>query len=568
MGRSPGKKGEGRHTVQKAAQLMAIARKNSVPPTHRALYLRDQKRAERAAALAEAQERIRVVGTAAPTATPTTLSDWARWYAANREEWLALGPRGGPLWANQEELVPALVRHCSSACPAELGGGSGALLIENPGGGKTRTIFEVARRLAVERVQQGGERFGPGCPVLVLVPKTLLTQWAAEWRRFMGPALLALEMIPASPEGVREVLDMDLDRLYHCLDVVVMTYDTLTSAAARGVRTGLLGVEWRCLVVDEGTTLAHEETNLFAHCAALSTHSRIVVSAEPLTNSRTSEFNGLLSFLGNTMRLPLTLDDGGGNDEARALRSQLARYFFVYSTQDMAPRAMPGGRLLEPNREPMAEWIILRDDERRLYDQYAAGWEQCARDERLKRLTILRKLVISPALLLPMEARDPERRPSSKIESILHYLRYRLPPNQKALIFCDWQKALNELSYHLVRGGLPHTMMLASMTADERHDTVQAFGASSSSRAILITLRLAAGIDGLQQYANHVLFMSSWWQAKIEKQAFCRAERPGQPLPTFCTKFIVANSVDYYVLETNMRKEERTRELFAPLRGQ
>jgi SNF2 family DNA or RNA helicase len=180
----------------------------------------------------------------------------------------------------------------------------------------------------------------------------------------------------------------------------------------------------------------------------------------------------------------------------------------------------------------------------------------------------LRKLVISAALLVPWAMRDPNRRPSSKIDSIIRYIERRLPPTQKALIFCDWQMGLDELSHHLSHQGISHTMLLASMTADERRETIHAFGASPHSRVILITLRLAVGIDGLQQWANHVLFMGSWWQAKIEKQAFCRVERPGQRLPTYCTKFIVHDSVDNTVLNTNMRKEERTRELFAPLRGQ
>jgi hypothetical protein len=350
---------------------MAIARKNSAPPTHRGIYLRDQKRAERADLLAQAQARLRME---AKVATPFTVDDWARWFSTHTPEWLVMGLRGGPLWANQEELVPALIQQCTHPYAEELGGGCGALLIERPGGGKTRTILEFLRRLAVERVSVGQPRFGPGSPSMVLVPKTLLTQWVDEWRHFMGADMLALEMIPASPEGVRQIVEADLDRLYHCLDVVIMTYDTFTAAAARGQATGLLAVEWRCLVVDEGTTLAHEETNLFTYCAALRTRSRVVVSAEPLTNSRTSELNGLLAFLGNATRLPLTLDDQKCTDEvAKAARTRLATHFFVYSTQGTAPRATPGGRLLEPDRQPMAEWITMREDERRLYEVRPSG---------------------------------------------------------------------------------------------------------------------------------------------------------------------------------------------------
>lgn len=130
-------------------------------------------------------------------------------------------------------------------CPLA-GGGRGAVIAGRPGSGKTLTtylfIFEAART----RVRNGGPRFGAGCPVLVLVTKTLLEQWREQYVRFVGLQRLAVAFV-GTGDAAATVGAFDVQRLYGCLDAVVMTYDTLQVRAASLGNPGCPFPPLRCL---------------------------------------------------------------------------------------------------------------------------------------------------------------------------------------------------------------------------------------------------------------------------------------------------------------------------------
>ena len=339
--------------VQKARQYLAIGQKRSAPQTNRALFQREKARDERQILLAAEQERLRLSHArrdGVEPVRPTTLGDWARRFERNSEEWLTLPPVAPP-WPNQVELIPRLLECCTIACPD--GGGKGAILREPMGSGKTRLLFEFLLEDARQRVRGNGARFGPGCATLILVPKTLLGQWEDQWLRWMTAARLAVVFLPVG-QGPEAILEADIDSLYHCVDAIVMTYETLTSAMRATEKTGLLAVQWRHLVVEEGTTLGHEDTHFFDACSQLrTTGGRILISAEPLLNARTRELNGVLSFLGSSVRLPLALDEPLRDDPAivaaKARRVALLAHFDARAEQTTGlPRQFDSKRAPTP----------------------------------------------------------------------------------------------------------------------------------------------------------------------------------------------------------------------------
>ncbi len=564
MGVGPGHAhGKAKRRPQKPLQIIAKARRAAAPSTNRALHEREKAQQARSDALAQAEKELqrrreeRELGGVGRTTAQ--LADSARAYQKDPQRWLAMDYAVAP-WENQREVIPRLMHCCSTPCPD--GGGMGALFREDMGRGKTLALYLYLWEAARRRVQRDGvgARFGPGCASLILVPKTLLGQWEEQWQRWMGVSRLGVVFLPPGHE-----LDMDMDWFNHCVDAVVITYETLTGAVHDDRMAGLLSVHWRHLVVEEGTTLSHEETRLFDACARVNADARILISAEPLLNARTRELNGILAFFGCKTRLPLALDDDDGEERedlapARQRRRALLTHFDVHSTKLIGLE-----RAFDARRDPKPRWVTLRPDEREQYNEVLNFFLKTKeRDERLRALTTLRKIVLSRHLMDALEDRAPDRQPSSKMEAVLGYLQTCLAPGEKALVFCDWQRAHVELSFHLTRAGISHAILDASLSPLQRQLLVARFAAPEGPRVVLVTYKLSVGMDGWQ-CANHVLLMSGWWHNKVERQALGRIERPGQTRTTHFYKFIVEDSIDHYMLATNISKETRGSRVFGAL---
>lgn len=557
----PRSHGKAKRRPQKPLQILAKARRAAAPPTNRALHEREKAQQARADSIVRAemdlQRRMEERAHGGSARTNIQLADAARAFDKNPRPWLALD-YAVPPWDNQREVIPRLMHCCETPCPD--GGGMGALFREDMGRGKTLALYLYLWEQARRRVQRGQPRFGQGAAALILVPKTLLGQWEEQWQRWMGVERLGVLFLPPGHE-----LDVDLDWFHHCVDAVVMTYETLVGAIRDERTAGLLSVHWRHLVVEEGTTLSHEETHLFDACARVQADARILISAEPLLNARTRELNGILAFFGCKTRLPLALDDDDADTRpdlapARERRRALLAHFDVHSTKPIGLT-----RSFDARRDPQPQWVTLRDDERQHYNLVLNTFKLTKeRDERLRALTVLRKIVLSSHLLYDPEDRDPDRRPSSKMEAVLLYLQRCLAPDEKALVFCDWQRAHVELAFHLTRRGIPHAILDASLTPLQRQLLVARFSMPDGPRVVLVTYKLSVGMDGWQ-CANHVLLMSGWWHNKVERQALGRIERPGQTRTTHFYKFIVADSIDHYMLNTNISKETRGSRVFGAL---
>ena len=144
---------------------------------------------------------------------------------------------------------------------------------------------------------------------------------------------------------------------------------------------------------------------------------------------------------------------------------------------------------------------------------------------------------------------------------MIDYLDHWLAPDEKALVFCDWQKGLKECAYHLERAGYRCCRLESSQSVSQRRELIYKFQTDDEPRVMLVTPKLVTGVDGLER-ANHVLFLAGWWHDKAEWQGHGRADRPGQRRHIFFKKFVSLDTVDQYVLETNKGKAERDETLF------
>lgn len=556
-----------------------------------------------------ADERVLAAQTAdaahaADAATrPITFERWAEDMVRNPAAYLGAVVDASvvpPLWPEQEHMVTQML-----ACEARQheDGGCGGVLREPAGSGKTRAVYETVARDARTRVREAmaagtsvrRARFGPGCPTLVIVPTQLERQWETQWRKFFTPQILAVDFVSTArvADTASAVNDADIGRIYHCVDVVVTTYDTLKAAAPTrdgDAPRGLFAIEWRRLVLEEGAVLTNTGTRVYHVCQRLRARRRILVTATPLPNARASELNAILGFLGSRERLPLSIDEGvrvfggggGGGDLSPAAVSAITSGHVVDVDDDddasvEDPQRDRARRLIARYMLPQAThetemvarviWLdFATDAERRAYEAIdaAAALEPNA---ALSWLTVRRKAVLSPALILSREERaalPANRRPSTRMAAAVAYIRDAVvAAGERALVFCEWVSPLHELAHHLTRAGIASTFFHGEMAASALARSVADFMSPSGPPVMLMTIRIGAiGLDGLQYVANHAILLAGYWHPSMEAQAGGRIDRPGQSRPVHFVKFVLRGTVDEGVLRVNEQKRARDRRLF------
>jgi SWI/SNF-related matrix-associated actin-dependent regulator of chromatin subfamily A member 5 len=126
-------------------------------------------------------------------------------------------------------------------------------------------------------------------PHLVLVPKTTLSNWMNEFRRWL-PALTAFKF-HGSKEERGYMTSGILVSEPRAWDVVVTTYEV-----ANLEKTALAKIAWRFVIIDEAHRIKNENAQLSKTVRLLRTENRLLITGTPLQNNL-HELWALLNFL-------------------------------------------------------------------------------------------------------------------------------------------------------------------------------------------------------------------------------------------------------------------------------
>lgn len=546
-------------------QVAAIAKRKSYPTSHRASHLFAQYASTLEANAVEREADLdRTRGKKMATGG-RSLEQWAQWHRREPQRFVrALEQASSSLWSHQRLLADRILQNEETGFRGVRGG----VLNEYVGNGKSRTVLHVILMSAQKRLAKGAShRFGE--PTLIVAPKSLLLQWEDEIRKYYGPELLAFDRVVASnnQDASEAALALDAERVLHCLDIVLTSYDTLRSGyqliKKQGlVPSGLFAVPWKRLVLDEGATIVNKATAIFRACNKLHAECRLLISATPLPNSRTKELNSILSFLRCSERLPEFLDEPEKCADKNLLRvaQELRELLVSHYILRVSPMAAPSG---PTPLETTLVWTEFETEaERHLYrcimDQMAQN-----PSNYIRWITKLREACISPVLLLPEEDRaklPADRPPSTKIRHVIDYVRTQVKADEKALVFCDWLRPLEELGFHLQRTGISYEMLTGALSLTQRAQMFRRFNEDENPRLLLMQNRIG-GLGHNLERANHVIQLSSHWSPTIDIQLNGRINRPGQTRPMHSIKFIMRNTIETAVLRVNQQKDERQRDM-------
>lgn len=410
--------------------------------------------------------------------------------------------------------------------------GLGGCLADDMGLGKT------VQALALLEELRGA---GNGGISLVVAPRSLLFNWAAEAKRF-APELRVMEHHGSDREK----------NVFAGADVVLTTYATMRLDIAR-----LAEVEFEYIILDESQAIKNSSSQVAKASRLLRARHRLALSGTPIEN-HLGELWSLFEFLnpgllGSARSFSRTFAAKNTPPERREALARALRPLLLRRTKEQVAPELP-------ERIEQTLYCEMEGKQRTLYDELRAHYRAAllgrinkggidkARMHILEALLRLRQAACDPKLI----DRDTDAS-SAKVELLMEELRDVLAGGHRALVFSQFTSFL-----HIVRGALDAERMpylyLDGKTVN-RQSLVEQFQQPDGPPLFLISLK-AGGLGLNLTNADYIFLLDPWWNPAVEAQAIDRAHRIGRQKPVVAYRLIARDSVEEKILELQVQKRE------------
>jgi SNF2 family DNA or RNA helicase len=409
------------------------------------------------------------------------------------------------------------------------------LLADDMGLGKT---LQTLAHLCLE--QQAGQLRQPA---LIIVPTSLLHNWASEAARFV-PQLKTL--VIHGPQRHRHWEDLGNYQL------LITSYALLVNDLHYWCDQPL---SW--LILDEAQQIKNPRTRVRRALVQLSCSQRLCLSGTPVEN-HLGELWSILDFL-----MPGCL--GTEREFKQQYRQPIERHGDSRRMQQLLERIAPF--ILRRNKDQVAadlpaktvieQTINLGDEQRDFYQRLKQqSWQDLRTSLEqtdsgaqqqvmlLNGLLKLRQACCDPALL-----NQPEIA-SAKREHCIGMIEELVAEKRAILVFSQFTQMLELLAEDLENLSIDYLMLTGQ--SRQRQMLVDTF---QQGRAPVFLISLKAGGVGLNlTRADTVIHYDPWWNQAAEQQATDRAHRIGQDKPVFAYKLIVQNSIEEKIARLQQRK--------------
>ena len=414
----------------------------------------------------------------------------------------------------------------------------GGILADDMGLGKTLQALAWLEWLRGRVEKTRDEAQTP--PSLVVCPKSVTDNWAAEARRF-APGLRV--KIWTAGEVARL-----LDALNEA-DLHVLNYSQL-----RIVGESLTPVRWLAIILDEGQYIKNPNSQTAQVARALNAQHRLILSGTPIEN-RLLDLWSLMSFvmpgvLGSRAQFA-RLYDAKEDPFARRRLSARVRPFLLRRTKSQVAKDLP-------DRMEDDLFCDMEGEQRTLYRAELKRAQQMLlsiktqkelakeRFHFLTSLLRLRQISCHPRLVKP-----DSRASSAKVEALLEQLEPLMEEGHKVLVFSQFVGMLDILREELQPRGWP-LFYLAGDT-ENRGELVQQFQATEGAAIFLISLK--AGGFGLNlTAASYVVLFDPWWNPAVENQAIDRTHRIGQTRNVIAYRLLMKGSIEEKIRQLQKQK--------------
>jgi SNF2 family DNA or RNA helicase len=401
-------------------------------------------------------------------------------------------------------------------------GPKGGFLCDEMGLGKT--IQLVATMLG-----------NPKPRTLIIVPKSIITQWSEEIAKFA----------PGLRVSVFDGPDRALDRT---ADVTLAPYTLLTTkGGSPDAKTPLHMVRWDRVILDEAHEIRNKGSKLYKSVCRLEAQIKWLVTGTPVFNSM-QDFVSLCTFLG----IPKNFVQGR-TKEIKDI------YILRRTKDDMIERLK-----LPPCYFENVELEML-PEERALYECVFHEAQDTIKDAfrdavslNAKNMVILecllraRQCMIWPQMYLDGVAAKNETVPmrwtgrSNKMETLFRMIQEH--PEEKSLVFCQFKGEMNYIQSQLE---CPVFRIDGTVSKDDRVKQINAFKKTSGGAVFIIQIK--SGGQGLNlQEATRVYITAPAWNPATELQAIGRSHRTGQTQTVHVKKLVYKECARFVSVEEEM----------------
>lgn len=374
---------------------------------------------------------------------------------------------------------------------------------------------------------------------LIIVPKSIITQWVEEIKRFAPNLTVG---VFDGPE--RKIKDVD---------VTVAPYTLLTlKGGSVDAKTPLHMVSWDRVILDEAHEIRNKKSKLFKSVCRLQTQIKWIVTGTPVFNSM-EDFVSLCTFLGLSKVV------------VQGMTNKVKDIYILRRTKD--DLAKINERLQLPPCYFENVELEMYPDEKQLYEIVFLEAQETIRDAfrntmsiNAKNMVILecllraRQCMIWPQMYLDGVAKQNETQAekwvgrSKKMETLFEMVKSH--PNEKTLIFCQFRGEMNYIQQQLA-SSYPVFRIDGAVPKEERVKQIEGFKKASSGAVFIIQIK--SGGQGLNlQEATRVYITAPSWNPATELQAIGRSHRTGQTQPVYVKKMVYKECPRFVSVEEEM----------------
>ena len=372
---------------------------------------------------------------------------------------------------------------------------------------------------------------------LIIVPKSIITQWAEEINRFAPN--LTINIYDGPERKMKEA------------DVTIAPYTLLTTKGGKAdAKTPLHMVQWDRVILDEAHEIRNNKSKLFKGVCRLQTQIKWIVTGTPVFNSM-EDFVSLCTFLGLSKVV------------VQGMTQKVKDIYILRRTKEDLAQISERLRLPPCHFENVE--LDMYPDEKQLYEIVFLEAQETIRDAfrhaqslNAKNMVILeallraRQVMIHPPLYLEGIAKQTGTKAekwvgrSKKMETLFEMIKSH--PSEKTLIFCQFRGEMNHIQKNMER---PVFRIDGSVPKEERVKQIEGFKKAAPGAVFIIQIR--SGGQGLNlQEATRVYITGPSWNPATELQAVGRSHRTGQTNPVYVKKLVYKECARFVSVEQEM----------------
>ncbi|KXO89320.1 DEAD/DEAH box helicase [Tsukamurella pseudospumae] len=415
----------------------------------------------------------------------------------------------------------------------------GGILADDMGLGKT-----VQTLALICRAHETAGPARPG-PFLVVAPTSVVSNWAAECKRFASHLSVAVVSETSRKSG------SSIAAVVAGADVVLTSYTLLRLDAEE-----YAGVRWAGVILDEAQFVKNPRSKAFAAVTMLDRPFTLAVTGTPMENHLEELWAltaltvpGLFpgrSWFAEEYRRPI---ERGGDDDRLARLRRRVRPFMLRRTKDLVAKDLPA------KTESVVQ-VELSEEHRHTYDRILADQRakllgllddfEGNRFEILRSLTMLRRLALDPSLIDEELAVEDV----AKLDFLVEKLDELLEEKHAVLVFSQFTGFLRKAAERLDEEGVEYAYLDGSTT--DRPAAIEKF-TSGEVQVFLISLKAGGfGLNLVQ--ADYCFLLDPWWNPAAEAQAIDRAHRIGQTRSVMVYRLVSADTIEDKVMALKERK--------------